>query len=254
MNNKAFSRVLERAEALCHERGVRLTEQRKSVLQRRNPVMHLKHIALTASLLTPLALLALGAGADEKHDHDHDQEHRSHDAHVHGIAALNLALDGEEVHIELDSPAANIVGFEHAPSSEADHAALDKAVAALKIGDQLFRFNDEAGCRMEKAMVTSALLKEEHDDHNDKHTDDHDHEEKEEHGHEERGHEEHEGETHSDIEAVYHFECDQPGKLTQLTVELFEAFPATEELNVQYVIESKQGAKELSANDHVIQF
>lgn len=33
MNNKALSHVLEQAEALCHERGVRLTEQRKTVLQ-----------------------------------------------------------------------------------------------------------------------------------------------------------------------------------------------------------------------------
>jgi hypothetical protein len=225
---------------------------------KRYPIMRLKHIALTASLLTPLALVTPGAGAEEKHDHD--QKHRQHDAHVHGIAALNLALEGEEVHIELDSPAANIVGFEHAPSSEADHAALDKAVATLRKGDQLFIFNKETGCRMEKAMVTSALLEEEHDDHDEKHSDHHDHEEKGEHGHEkhdheEHGHEEHEGEeTHSDIEVVYHFNCDHPGKLTQLTVELFEAFPATEELNVQYVIESKQGARELTAKDHEVKF
>ncbi len=33
MNNEALSHVLERAEALCHERGVRLTKQRKAVLQ-----------------------------------------------------------------------------------------------------------------------------------------------------------------------------------------------------------------------------
>jgi Fur family zinc uptake transcriptional regulator len=31
--NQALSHVLERAEALCHERGVRLTEQRKTVLR-----------------------------------------------------------------------------------------------------------------------------------------------------------------------------------------------------------------------------
>ena len=209
--------------------------------------MRLKHIALATSLLTPLALVAPGAPAGEKHEHE--QEHRQHGAHVHGIAALNLALEGKEVHIELDSPAANIVGFEHAPSSEADHAALGKAVAVLKNGDQLFRFNNEAGCRMEKAMVTSALLEEKHDDHEEK--GEHDHEE---HEHEAHEHEEHEGETHSDIEAVYHFECDQPGKLTQLTVELFEAFPATEELNVQYVIESKQGAREITAKNHVVKF
>jgi len=212
-----------------------------------------KRIALTASLLAPLAFVTPWASADEKHEHDHEQQHRQHGAHVHGIAALNLALEGQEVHIELDSPAANTVGFEHAPSSEADHSALDKAVATLKDGDRLFRFNAEAGCRMEKAGVTSALLDGEHDVHADKHTGDRDHGKKDEHDHEKREHD-HEGETHSDIEVAYRFECTQPGKLTQLSVELFEAFPGMEKLNVQYVVESKQGAAELTPADHVVKF
>jgi hypothetical protein len=209
--------------------------------------MYLKRISLTVSLLAPLAFIAPWASADEKHERDHEREHRQQGAHVHGIAALNLALEGQEVHIELAGPAANIVGFEHAPSSEADHAALDKAVATLKDGDRLFRFNAEAGCRMEKVGVTSALLDGEHDEHADKHSGDHDHE-KEEHEHE------HDGETHSDIEAVYHFDCDQPGALTQLSIELLEAFPGMEKLNVQYVIENKQGAAELTPVDHVVKF
>lgn len=203
----------------------------------------MNRIILTASLLAPLALVAPGISADESHDH----EHRQHGAHVHGIAALNLALEGQEVHLELDSPAANIVGFEHAPSSDADHAALDKAVAMLKDGNQLFRFNSEAGCQMEKVAVTSPLLADEHEHEHEEH-------EHEEHEHEEHEHEEHEGGDHADIEATYHFECAQPDKLTQLSVELFEAFPRTEKLNVQYVIESKQGAAELSPADHVVNF
>jgi hypothetical protein len=211
----------------------------------------LNRIALTASLLAPLALVAPGVIAEEKHEHQHDHEKRQHDAHVHGIAALNLALEGEEVHVELDSPAANIVGFEHAPSSEADHAALDKAVATLKDGDRLFRFNSEAGCRLEKAQVNSSLLEEEHGEHAGEHADDRGHDK---HDHEEHEKHEEEGETHSDIEAVYHFECDQPGKLTQVTVELFEAFPGTGELKVQYVIENKQGAAELTPAKHVVKF
>jgi hypothetical protein len=228
-------------------------------------------------MVAPLALATTGVTAGEKHDHDHehkhDDEYRQHGAHVHGIAGLNLALEGKEVHVELDSPAANIVGFEHAPSSEADHAALDKAVATLRDGDQLFRFNSEARCRMEKADITSALLDDEHSGHADDHAhekkdhhdhDDHGHENKEahahdehkheEHGHDEHEHEKHAGETHSDIDAVYHFECDNPGKLAQLTVELFEAFPGMEELNVQYVIESKQGAAKLTPANHVVEF
>jgi len=216
--------------------------------------MHPKRTALTASLLAAFALAAAGAAAGEKHDHDHahDDEHRQHGAHVHGIAALNLALEGHEVHVELDSPAANIVGFEYAPSSEADHAALDRAVAVLKDGDRLFRFNSEAGCRLEKAEVISALLGEDHD----RHGDDHGHGEKDDHGHDEHkhGHEEHKDETHSDIDAMYHFECDRPGELTLLTVELFEAFPGMEELNVQYIVENRQGAAELTAADHVVRF
>ena len=129
--------------------------------------MYLKQIVLTASLLTPLALVAPWVSADEKQEHEHDHEKRQHDAHVHGIAALNLVLEGQEVHIEFDSPAANLVGFEHAPSSEADHAALDKAVATLKDGDRLFKFNADAGCQMEKVNVASQLLDEEHEGHAD---------------------------------------------------------------------------------------
>jgi len=205
--------------------------------------MCLKQTVLTASLLTPLMFVGPWASAEENHEHDHDDEHRQQSAHVHGIAALSLALEGQEVQIELDSPAANIVGFEHAPSSESDHAALDKAVAALKDGERLFRFNEDAGCRMETAKVASALLDEGHEEH----------EEHAKEGHEDAQHE-HEGETHSDIEAAYHFECDQPGKLKQMTVELFEAFPGMEKIEVQYVIESKQGATELPATNHAVKF
>jgi hypothetical protein len=223
--------------------------------------MCLKQTALTASLLTPLFLIGPWASAEEKHEHDHNDKHRQHSAHVHGIAALNVVLESTEVHIELDSPAANIVGFEHAPASEADLAALDKAVAALKDGDRLFSFNEDAGCRMETAKVASELLEEDHEGHAEEKTGEHAHEEKEGHDHEEdegdharEGEHEGEGGTHSEIEATYQFKCNAPGKLTQLTVELFEVFPGMEELRVQYVIESKQGAAELTATEHVVRF
>ena len=158
-------------------------------------------IVRAVSLLTFLILVATGALAGDKREQAHDSGHRQHDSHVHGIAALNLVLEGQEVYVELGSPAANIVGFEHAPSSDADHAVLDKAVATLKDGERLFRFNDAAGCRMETVNVASALLDEEHDDHAGQHSSDHGHEKKDRHDHAEQ-----EVETHADIEAVYHFE------------------------------------------------
>lgn len=224
-------------------------------------------------LLMTLSILALAAGlmsgmplASENHEghdhvaahereHGHDHEYRQHGTHVHGIAALNLALEGNAVQIELDSPAANIVGFEHAPSSPDELAALDKAVATLEDGNTLFRFNEDAGCRMETATVTSEMLDVKHANH-----DRHAHEETDEHDHQgaptrtgEHTHD-HAGESHSDIEAVYHFECDAPDKLTRLTVEVFEVFSGMEEIQVQYVIERNQGAAELTAKDHVVTF
>lgn len=209
--------------------------------------MSLRTNFLNTLLLAPLVLTIPVTSLAEEHEHEH--EHRQHDAHVHGIAGLNLALEGDEVHIELDSPAANIVGFEHAPSSEADHAALDKAVVILKDGNRLFKFNDAAGCKMEKAHIESGLLEEEHAEHADKDGGEHAHEAKHEH---EEHEDEHEG--HADIEAAYHFECDAPGNIQQLSVELFEAFPATDKLKVQYIIESRQGAVELTPTSHVVKF
>jgi hypothetical protein len=208
-----------------------------------------KQFVRLVSALTFLALGATGAFAGEKHEQAHDHGRRQHDSHVHGIAALNLVLEGREVYVEIDSPAANIVGFEHAPSSDADHATLDKAVATLKDGARLFRFNDAAGCRMETVNVSYALLDEEQDDHASEHSSDHVHEKKGKHDDEE-----HEGDGHSDIEAVYHFVCSAPRKLTEVNVELFDAFPVMEKLELQYVIEARQGATELTAGNHVVKF
>jgi len=93
-------------------------------------------------LALPFALLPLAvATAHDGHDHDHDDhghahEHGSLGAHVHGIASLNLALEGSKFEIELDSPAINLVGFEHQASSDADKAKLTAARAALdKFGE-----------------------------------------------------------------------------------------------------------------------
>lgn len=217
-----------------------------------------RRIVSVVSLLAPLALASSGSIAGDKHDHDHDHAHdnRQHEAHVHGIGQLNLVLDGAELYIELDSPAANIVGFEHAPSSDADHAALDEAVKTLADGERLFRLTPAAGCSLDDAKTASALLDDDHahDDHG--HADDKEHEhhdEDAEHAHDkEGGHGDHE--THADIQATYHFTCKDPNALDGVVVELFEAFPGNERLKAQFVVGDRQGAVDLTPADHTIDF
>jgi len=190
------------------------------------------------SLLLLLAVIVLPLSAEER---------RHHDAHEHGAGKLDIAREGTELHIGLDSPAANIVGFEHAPASAADHQALKKALARLKDGAGLFRLPDAAGCRLVDADITTPLQ-----DH-----DEPPHREAGEHAGEHHAHEdshEHGGETHADITAAWHFSCAHPEKLDKVIVKLFEVFPMTERLQVQYITGKQQGAAVLSASQPAVRF
>ena len=166
---------------------------------------------------------------------------REHGAHEHGVGQLNVAIEGDEVEIELIAPGADIVGFEHEAETEADKAAVAEAAALLADGPAIFVFPDGAACALEEAEVESALLEGEHahEDHAD-----------EKHAHEEHAHEEHageEGESHSEFHAHYHFECGNPGALDHIEVRYFEHFPNAEELDVQTITDDGQGAQELTA-------
>ncbi len=197
------------------------------------------------------------------------QEHRQHGTHEHGIGKLNLAQDGKELHLELESPAANIVGFEHTPSTEADREALRKAIATLKDGDRLFRFSRDAACRLADARVETPLIDDdggkahehekhdlhaaEHDPHEAQHTDHEEHVRPERPQAQADGHEDG-AETHADITAEYHFTCARPNNLKQLDAMLFQSFPGTERLEVQFITGSRQGAAKLTASSPVLTF
>lgn len=197
------------------------------------------NVRLSASALALCAAIATGpvsAGNDHHgpshettHAHGHSPQRHGHGAHVHGSADLNLALDGRHAHIELTSPAVNIVGFEHPPATPADHAAVDRAVAALKRGDRLFQFNDEAGCRMQSAEVVPAWS-------------------------ESDVHDAHAEQAHADFDVVYAFECATPARLERLRVGIFKAFPGTSRLTVQFVVGDRQGGVSLTASEPALEF
>lgn len=178
-------------------------------------------------VLHPMPILA-----GEGRDHPHGGEK----AHVHGVASLNLVLADQRVNIELDSPAANIVGFEHAPATEAEHKALNAVVDKLRDVDRLFVFDGAAGCRLGDIKIASALLEAEHSDNGHRH------------GHEE----EREEERHADFRAAYFFDCRDPARLERLTVGLFEGFPGMESLRVQFIIGDKQGGAELNQANRIV--
>jgi hypothetical protein len=182
------------------------------------------------------------------------EEKRHHGAHVHGVASLNVAVEGNNVYMEFSSPAANIVGFEHQPRTQAQKDAVADAVGKLQAGETLFIFTAGAESQLVNANVHTDIYKGE------------DHHSGSEHAHAEEGHasqEEHhdeahgeadEHERHSDVKAQYHFVCQKPDKLSQIDVQLFRDFPGIEHIEVQLLTETKQTAVALTAKKNRISF
>ena len=171
---------------------------------------------------------------------------RHHDAHEHGVSEAKLAVDGNIVEIELHSPGADIVGFEHSPESDSDKAAVAKAAAILAKGGEIFAAAPAAGCSLIDADVDAPGLETGHDDHADKHHGKKSH--AHEHGHKDRDGAETEKyaeDGHSEFKAHYRFRCGNTDKLTHFNVKLFEHFPGARELRVEAITPGGQFVREL---------
>jgi len=179
----------------------------------------------------------------------------SEPAHEHGVGRLDIAFEGNEVELELTVPGADAVGFEHAPSTDADRHAVEEAKKKLADGARLFLFPSAAKCRFEEAEIHAAQLDNDHDDHGDKHEHEkHEgdkHDEKDDHAHE---HEEGKKEAHAEFRAHYHVHCDAPSKLTEIDVAFFTLFPTAHELEVRWITPRGQGSAELTAKASQIRF
>lgn len=168
-----------------------------------------------------IAGLFFSPGGFAKDDHEH---HREHGSHTHGLMQLNIAVEASKLLIELESPAINIVGFEHQPENESDRAALNAALAELRQPGQLFVANPEAGCK------------------NTDHEIEHDMEE---------GQHKHDKQEHRDFEVEYEFTCANTASLRQIDIRLFKVFPKTHNVDVQFISDSGQHAVRLNESHTV---
>jgi hypothetical protein len=181
-------------------------------------------------------------------------EYRHHQAHEHGVAHMNVAFEKNELYIELISPAANIVGFEHQPRTQEQKAAVQAAIKKLEAGEKLFAFPSGVGGRLVKSKVHTDINND--SGHQTDETKSHEHDEVSTHaGHEaeKHGHEEHQHgdahERHSEFKAEYHFVCKKPEKLAYVEVLLFSAFSSIEHIEVQLLTGTQQTALELTARE-----
>ncbi|AIG03259.1 putative zinc-binding protein [Pseudomonas fluorescens] len=192
-------------------------------------------------LALPFALLPLAAQAADEHHHDHDHEHGSLGAHEHGVARLNAVLDGKALELELESPAMNLVGFEHLATTDADKAKVAAARKQLEQPMALFNLPKAAGCAVSSQELESPLF-------GDKPEDDHDH------ATDGKGAAAHDHD-HSEIHARYQITCASPDALKNLDLaNLFKTFPATQKIQVQLIGPSGQQGVETTAKTATLKF
>ncbi len=157
--------------------------------------------------------------------------HRHHDAHVHGVANVNIAIDQNIIEVELKSPAINVIGFEHNPQDKEELEHAQQAIKEMENGGNLFIFSPAAKCELVEAKIDTGMelsVKHEKEHHGE--------------GHHHDGDEAH----HADIEGAYRFSCANPDKLEQLQVKLFEHFHGLHKVVVQVISAEKQTGAELT--------
>lgn len=140
-----------------------------------------------------------------------DEGRREMKSHQHGRGTLGIAVDGNRVSLELDTPAADILGFETKAVTPEQQAAVAAAKAKLADPLTLFVLPAAAGCTVAKAEVE---LEHEH-----------------EHEHAGEKHDASEAE-HADVEAEYELTCTTPAALTAIDFAYFSAFKGAESLAV----------------------
>ena len=90
-------------------------------------------------------------------------EFESHGAHVHGIAQLQIAVEKNTLEMHFESPAMNIVGFEHDVESQEQAEKLKNVLSMLMKGDELFLFTG-GQCSFVEIEIENPF-EENHEDH-----------------------------------------------------------------------------------------
>lgn len=155
-------------------------------------------------------------------------------AHVHGIATLQVAVDGNILTIDMSSPLDNLIGFEHVPQNDKEKAAVQAMTDSLNKANLLFVPTVSAQCTLQSVNLDSSVIdKKTQGSSNAK-----------PHEPEETG--------HADLDGEFVFKCARPEKLHDLQVNLFQRFPHTRQIKVEIAAPHGQSAATLTADKHSV--
>ena len=159
--------------------------------------------------------------------------------HVHGQGRINIAIEGDRLFMELESPGADIVGFEHAASSAGEKAMVAAAIEQLDDPMQLLRFDPAAACEVRQASASLEGYEDEHEEHDEQET--------------RAGHDEHaDQEAHGSFIAEYEFACADMNELEFIEFRYFDRFVNAQSLEVVLIDGRGQRRLEVERTDPVL--
>jgi hypothetical protein len=139
--------------------------------------------------------------------------------HVHGVATLTVAVDGNTLTLDLESPLDNLLGFEHLPRTEKEKGAVRDMAQRLNRTQSLFVPTPAAHCKPASVKLQSPVLEQERPAA---------------------------GDGHADLDGEFVFRCERPEDLRDVEVQLFDGFPNMRQIDVQVAASRGQTAARLS--------
>ena len=169
-------------------------------------------------LLTFCLAAALVQPALAHDDHD-EHEHGALGAHVHGESHLDLAQTDTGLELQWRSPAADLLGFEHAPRNQKEQDAVAALRQSLENPQALVKLPAAADCQLAEASAISPLFAKDTN-----------------------------ASGHLNVEATMSFTCSKPTALDGLDLSgWFARFPNSHSVEVQAIVASGQQGAELTA-------
>lgn len=177
-------------------------------------------IYFSCALGVALAMLSsdMGGAAEKRH----------HEAHVHGVAEVNIAIDGSKADVEFRAPAESVMGFEHEAKSESDKKKRDAALRTVQTKmNQMVVFDPKLSCKFSE--VKTAIVEEKGEPGKTQ-------SDKSAHGHKDQK----KTAEHREVRATFSAACDKTLAGSRVTFGVHKTFPAIGEIKVQVLGDAKQ--------------
>jgi hypothetical protein len=138
-------------------------------------------------------------------------------AHEHGVARLDVALEGTRLTLQLETPLDNLLGFERAPRTDAERQRVQVLLQRLRAPEGLFRADAAAACKAGAVTLEAPVLG--------------------------LGPAPQAADAHADLDASFEFSCARAPR--QLDVLLFDAFAPLQHIRLQLALPGGQAQRSL---------